>query len=177
MTVVVFDPSKNNRIIDFGSSPDKIKDWIIISDNVMGGLTKSKLEYPENALVLTGNISLDNYGGFSSAKSRFGKFDLSEYQGVKIKYKSTGQKFAFTLEDSQNWTLPNYKGDFSALKENTWEEATLYFRDFKEYQIGRPTGQKMPLGSLQYIVRLGIITTEKKAGPFTIEVDYIEFIK
>jgi hypothetical protein len=95
---------------------------------------------------------------------------------VKIRYKSTGQKFAFTLEDSKNWTMPNYKGAFSSSDGNAWEEATIFFKDFKQYQIGEPTGKKLTTSVLKNIVRLGIITTEKKEGPFSIEVESIEFI-
>jgi hypothetical protein len=81
------------------------------------------------------------------------------------------------LEDSRNWTLPNYKGDFPPKSGNDWNEATLYFKDFKEYQIGEPSGRKMKQSALKNIVRMGITTTEKKAGPFFIEIDYIEFVK
>lgn len=163
--------------IDFGSAPEQIRDWVLLTDNVMGGVTESRLEYTEHTLKLTGNISLDNYGGFSSIRSRFGRFDLSEYVGVKIRYRSSNQKFAFTLENSQNWTLPNYKGDLLNETEQPWVETTIYFDDFKEYQIGRPTGNKLKSSTLQQIVRLGIITTEKKEGPFSLEIDYIEFIR
>jgi hypothetical protein len=48
--------------------------------------------------------------------------------------------------------------------------------DFKQYQIGEPTGKKLSTSVLKNIVRLGIITTEKKEGPFSIEVESIEFI-
>jgi hypothetical protein len=35
----------------------------------------------------------------------------------------------------------------------------------------------MKQSALKNIVRMGITTTEKKAGPFSIEIDYIEFVK
>jgi hypothetical protein len=41
--------------------------------------------------------------------------------------------------------------------------------------IGEPTGNAMDLRRLNNIVRIGIITNEKKQGPFVLEVDYIEF--
>ena len=164
-------------VIDFGKTNGKNKDWILISDNIMGGVSKSKLEYLDDSFLLTGNISLDNYGGFSSIKTKYENFDLTDYKGVKIRFKSSKQKFAFTLEESKNWTSPNFKGDFNSTKENTWEVITIYFKDFKEYQIGEPTGNMLKTSSLKNIVRLGIITTDKKEGPFTIEVDYVEFVK
>ena len=169
--------STNDLIINFGSGPNQTNNWVLLSDNVMGGVSKSKLEYTDNTLILTGDISLRNFGGFASAKTPFGKYDLSQHKGVKIKFKSTNQKFAFTLEDSNKWTLPNYKGTFYSTSSNTWEETTILFKDFKEYQIGEATGQKLEDSKLNSIVRMGIITTEKMEGPFTIEIDYIEFVK
>ena len=167
----------NDMILNFGNGQNQINNWVLLSDNVMGGVSKSNLEYTDNTMILKGDISLRNFGGFASAKTPFGKYDLSQYKGVKIKFKSTNQKFAFTLEDSNNWTLPNYKGSFYSTSSNTWKETTILFKDFKEYQIGEATGKKLEDSKLKNIVRMGIITTEKKEGPFTIEVDYIEFVK
>ena len=166
-----------SSLIDFGNLSEKNQEWVLLSDNIMGGVTKSKIEYTNNSVLLSGNISLDNYGGFSSIKTKYKSFDLSKYMGIKIKFKSTNQKFGFTLEDNQNWTQPNYKYEFSAKKDDTWEEVTIYFKDFKEIIIGEPTGNLMKSKSLKNIVRMGIMTSEKKEGSFTIEVDYIEFIK
>ena len=166
-----------SSIIDFGNSAEKNQEWVLLSDNIMGGVTKSKIEYTNNSVLLSGNISLDNYGGFSSIKTKYKSVDLSDYNGIKIKFKSTNQKFAFTLEDNQNWTKPNFKREFSPKKDDTWEELIIYFKDFQEVIIGEPTGNKMKSESLKNIVRMGIMTYEKKEGPFSLEVDYIEFIK
>jgi NADH dehydrogenase [ubiquinone] 1 alpha subcomplex assembly factor 1 len=166
-----------SSLIDFGNLTEKNQEWVLLSDNVMGGVTKSKIEYTNNSVLLFGNISLDNYGGFSSIKTKYKSFDLSKYMGIKIKFKSTNQKFAFTLEDNQNWTQPNYKHEFSAKKDDTWEEVIIYFKDFQEIVIGEPTGNMMKSESLKNIVRMGIMTYEKKEGPFSIEVDFVDFIK
>ena len=72
---------------------------------------------------------------------------------------------------------PNFKREFSPKKDNTWEEVIIYFKDFQEVVIGKPTGNRMKSKSLENIVRMGIMTYEKKEGPFSLEVDYIEFIK
>jgi NADH dehydrogenase [ubiquinone] 1 alpha subcomplex assembly factor 1 len=148
---------------------------VLLTDNVMGGLSKSEISYNSNSLLLKGDISLENFGGFSSIRSKFSKIDLSSYTGVKIKFKSTNQRFALTLENSQNWTKPNYKNEFFAKKDGQWHIATLYFKDFSETLIGRPTGNKMQTETLKNILRVGIITTMKQEGPFALEVDYIDF--
>lgn len=173
-TVISF-PFATNLIFDFGASDRKTNDWMVLTDRVMGGLSRSTIEYTTNAMVVSGTISLENYGGFASVKTKFDNYDLSHYKGLKIRFKSTNQKFAFTLEQSKNWTYPYFKGDFSSKKENNWEEIVLYFNDFKTYQIGMPTGEKLPQAALKDIVRIGVMTTDKKEGPFTIEIDSIEF--
>jgi NADH dehydrogenase [ubiquinone] 1 alpha subcomplex assembly factor 1 len=167
----------NELTFNFGSGKNQINNWVMISDNIMGGVSKSKLEYTENTMILTGTLSLDNFGGFASVKTRFGQYDISPFQGVKIKFKASNQKFAFTLEDNNIWTFPNYKGAFFSTKPNTWEEKIVYFKDFKEYQIGEATGKTLKESSLKNMVRMGTITTEKKEGPFSIEIDYIEFVR
>lgn len=170
-----FHVTAQKLMIDFGKEGSKSSDWVLLSDNIMGGVTKSSLQYTSNSALLTGTISLDNFGGFSSLKTKYKKMDLSGFEGVKIRFKSKGQKFAFTLEDSQIWFQPNFKKDFAPKKEETWEDAVLYFKDFKEYMVGEPTGKGFRIESLKNMVRLGIMTTEKKEGPFSLEVDYIEF--
>ena len=69
LTFFLFFFYSTDLVIDFGKSNGKNKDWILISDNIMGGVSKSKLEYLDNSFLLTGTISLDNYGGFSSIKT------------------------------------------------------------------------------------------------------------
>jgi len=162
-------------VLEFGNKPGKISDWVLISDNIMGGVSRSRVEYTDNSVQLSGVISLDNYGGFASLKTRFSKVDLSGYKGVRIRFRSTDQRFAFTLEDSQNWTRPNYKNEFRAQKDGTWETATIYFKDFKETVIGEPTGRKMDPSVLKNVVRMGIITTQKKEGAFSLEIERMEF--
>jgi NADH dehydrogenase [ubiquinone] 1 alpha subcomplex assembly factor 1 len=169
--------TSNESTYDFGSGKNQVSDWVMMSDTIMGGVTKSNLEYTQNTLILSGDISLKNSGGFAAVKTQFGKYDISQFKGVKIKFRSTNQTYAFTLQNSNNWTLPSYKGSFSSTNSNTWEEKTIYFKDFKEYQIGEETGKKMEDSILKNILRMGIMTMEKKEGPFSIEIDYIEFVK
>jgi len=58
LTGIIF--IKTDSKIDFGNSAGKTKDWYVISDNVMGGVTTSKLEYSEISMILSGELSLKN---------------------------------------------------------------------------------------------------------------------
>lgn len=63
-----------------GSSPDEsvlvnlddaaaIAGWTTVNDPVMGGLSTSKVAFGDGGLVFTGDVSLQNNGGFASARS------------------------------------------------------------------------------------------------------------
>lgn len=43
--------------------------WTTVNDPVMGGLSTSKVTFGDGGLVFSGNISLENNGGFASARS------------------------------------------------------------------------------------------------------------
>ena len=162
---------------DFGNEKGNVKTWFTITDNVMGGVSTSKLAQKESSILFSGNISFDNNGGFASFRSGFGKYDLSDYNAVRIKFKSENQKFALTLDNSRNWWEPNYKYEFQSEQSSDWKTVNFNLSDFHEEIIGRKSGNKINKGILKNICQIGIITNDKKEGPFTLEIDYIEFYK
>ena len=75
-------------------NPEKnigINNWIIVNDNVMGGVSNSTLSLnKENNLVFNGNVSLDNNGGFASVRHSLKKGILKEIKSFKILIKGDG---------------------------------------------------------------------------------------
>ena len=47
----------------------QVATWTTINDPVMGGLSTSKISFGNGGLVFSGSISLENNGGFASARS------------------------------------------------------------------------------------------------------------
>ena len=51
-----------------------IKNWNIVNDDVMGGISRSSLSMnDENNLIFSGYLSLENNGGFASSRLSFNK--------------------------------------------------------------------------------------------------------
>lgn len=161
--------------IDFGTTTNQT-DWYVINDGVMGGLSQSNVSYTTSSLVFAGQVSLENNGGFSSIRSPFDKYDLSDYSAVQIKYKATGYNFAFNLATSRVWYQPVYR---VAIDDSNGQWVTKVFKlsHFNEVVVGKKTGAKLAQAKRNDIIRLGFITSEKRAGQFELEVDYIKFIK
>jgi hypothetical protein len=51
------------------NDPGQVASWTTINDPVMGGLSTSKVSFGNGGLVFSGSISLENNGGFASARS------------------------------------------------------------------------------------------------------------
>jgi hypothetical protein len=86
-------------MFDFGSTRVNNAGWFAVVDGVMGGCSSAQLVTTESSVVLSGVISLENGGGFASMRTVDDNYDLSAFKQVTIRYRSTGQSFAFTLSD------------------------------------------------------------------------------
>ena len=54
-------------LVDLGD-PAAVAGWTTVNDPVMGGRSTSTVAFGDGGLVFSGNISLDNNGGFASAR-------------------------------------------------------------------------------------------------------------
>lgn len=55
-------------LVDLGVASE-VATWTTVNDPVMGGLSTSRIRFGDGGLVFSGNISLENNGGFASARS------------------------------------------------------------------------------------------------------------
>ena len=163
----------SNYKIDFGKTTGG-QNWMIVNDGVMGGMSKSTAELTYSSLLFKGTLSLKNNGGFASIRSKKSNIDLSGFTTVKIKYRSSGRKFDLRLATSELFFKPNYKHQFGSTM-GEWEIEELKLSDFKQYTMGQVSGTNIGKKELENILRIGIILSDKKEGPFEIEIDYIEF--
>ncbi|MCI4671922.1 MAG: CIA30 family protein [Bacteroidia bacterium] len=158
---------------DFGSQKSG-KNWMVINDGVMGGLSRGGLQFSENSLQFSGNVSLANNGGFSSLKSPFGSFDLGDAQIVEIRYRSKGYAIALTLENYPQFYMPYYKLILKDTK-GEWQTLKVDVKEFKAYRLGQAFDQSITPEKLASVIRIGFITSEKREGDFDMEVDYLKF--
>jgi hypothetical protein len=159
--------------IDFGTQKDGAN-WRVIVDGVMGGKSTGTATFTENSVLFTGSISLENNGGFSSYRMPFGTYNLSSFNTVEIRYRSTGGEFGIMLERSQRFYYPYH----NALLPNTngnWQTQSFELTDFDEILLANKTGKKLSPEDLDKIIRIGFMKLDKREGPFTLEVDYLSF--
>lgn len=159
--------------IDFGLEKDGAR-WGVTNDTVMGGRSGAKAKLTKNSVSYTGNISLENNGGFSSFKSPYTRIDLTDYEYLEMRIKSKGSQFAFTLEMSTQFYRPYYKQLVEAQSED-WETIKLKMSDFKLYRMSRTNGQSLTAEDAARLIRIGFISDDKREIDFDLEIDYIRF--
>jgi len=158
---------------DFGKQKSGT-DWIAVNDDVMGGLSKGELTLTNKSLKFDGTISLKNNGGFASFRNQYGLYNLRQASTVEIKYRSTGQIMALSLEPNEVF----YKPTFRVLLEDTkmaWKTMEISISQFFECILDEPTGKKITPDILFEIKRIAFINTEKKEGDFEFEIKYLRF--
>lgn len=159
---------------DFGVDCDNCNEWFVVLDGVMGGLSTGKLKTTANSIVLEGKVSLDNNGGFTSVRTPYQEYDLSEYNTVAIRYRSMGQDFAFTLNKYRRFWYPNYKANLP-ITDGKWITETYELRNFGTYKLEELIDGTPDTDDLANIIRLGFISNTKAATDYTFEVDFVEF--
>lgn len=108
----------------------------------MGGLSRGSKKLTKNSLLFKGEVSLDNNGGFSSLRRSFSEFDISEFEYIEIKYRSSGISLALTFAVSRRWYVPNYKVSLDGTS-SKWKTETLKLTDVRKYYIGKAMNEKL----------------------------------
>jgi hypothetical protein len=171
LTVMALTSASN--LVDFGKKGN-VKNWNIVNDGVMGGLSQSKTKIYKDYVEFGGEVSLENNGGFASFCSPYGDYDLSEFTQVEIRYALEGQSCAFTFENDYRYYFPNHK-TFLPVTNGEWKTETVDFVDFEKYRLGVKQGAKMTNDELKRITRMRFIVANKKAGNFVMKIDYLRF--
>lgn len=151
----------------------KSEQWTIVNDNVMGGRSKATIEYTKaGTLKYSGEISLQNNGGFSSIRSPKKEYKLAGYKGFIIRLKADGRKYNLILSDTYYFNGVSYFSYFET-KANEWMEIRIPFASFEGTILGTPS-DRVPQLDANAIKEVGFMLYDKQAGPFQVELDWIK---
>ncbi len=158
---------KPNYIYDFSS--DSKKDWQIVDDRVMGGVSQGGYQINEEGNgVFSGHVSLDNNGGFSSLRHPMEATNVKNYKKVVLRVKGDKKKYQFRLK-TNNSDYYSYIQTFNTSGE--WEEIEIPFKDFSPSFRGRALD--MPNFPGLYIEEMRFLIANYKEEDFRLEIDWI----
>ncbi|MGD8977263.1 MAG: CIA30 family protein [Gammaproteobacteria bacterium] len=119
--------------------------WRGFSDRVMGGVSRETLSFENidgrECLRLTGEVRLENNGGFIQAALNLGTwgrtFDASGYTGLRLTVLGNGEEYSVHLrtpDNSRPWQ--SYRARFAAGPE--WQTIEFPFDEFEPYRLETP---------------------------------------
>ncbi len=152
---------------------EDLKNWIIVNDGVMGGLSTSRIQYlPENQAEFSGEVSLENNGGFASSRMNLESVNLEGCTVISVRLKGDGKKYKFRIRTDDQWDGVTYSVDFLTRKDE-WMEIELPFKEFKPTYRGRILNEVGPLNAAE-IRQIGLLISDKQSGPFSVTMDWIK---
>ena len=143
--------------------------WVPINDTVMGGRSSSALSWnTQNHLVWTGDLSLENNGGFVSIRTRENWVDWSAYQGVEVVLEGGGRAVQVTLQRAD---MIVWAGGFRALVPTNTAGETKVFIPFSAFvlkRFGRQIDGPKLIDGLKKVGQLGLLISDKRPGAFRV---------
>ena len=157
-------------------STGSARPWASANDTVMGGVSKGSCRVTESGtLEFSGEVSLENNGGFASVRVGVDSLDLSAYDTLLMRVRGDGKRYALSVQTDYRIIAGAYYFDFQP-EAGQWQEVRVPLRALKARSFGRPLPTAPELNSSD-IRAFGFIISDKQPGPFRLEVDWIKAVR
>ena len=162
---------QSQLIFDFNQTTP-VNNWTVVDDVVMGGRSYGRFSIDsEGHGVFSGNVSLENNGGFSSLRYRFEKTNTYENSKIVIRLKGDGKQYQFRIKNNRN----TYYSYTTTIKTSgDWENITVDLKDM--YPTFRGQILNMPHFNENSIEELVFLIGNKKKESFELVLDRIDII-
>jgi hypothetical protein len=159
-------------LIEF-TDAEEIPRWTVINDAVMGGISQSRFELlPAGTALFSGQLSLENNGGFASIRRRSSKYNLDACSGIILKVQGDGRTYQFRVKTDDQYDGVAYRTLFPS-NARQWQTIALPFAGFSASFRGK-TVPGAPVLRPEQIRQIGFLLADKQAGPFRLEIAWIK---
>lgn len=162
---------KPHILFDF-TGADAAKEWQNVNDGVMGGVSEGKFKLTDKkTLEFFGTLSLENNGGFASVRTKAKKLGLEKGDTLVAKVKGDGREYSLNLYLNKPLIAFSYRATVQT-KKDEWIEVKVPLDKFEATSFGRvvkDAGAVKP----EEVNAIGFMLSDKKAGPFKMEVEWI----
>lgn len=159
---------KKTRAIANFNHETEIKNWEVVNDSVMGGLSKGRLEQKNDYGHFFGTVSLKNNGGFTSIRKTMAAIDLQPSEKFQIRLKGDGKKYQFRVKEKPV-DQHAYFCEFSTSKD--WEVIDISFMELKP--IYRGNLLDVPAFSGHSLEQVGFLIANGQAESFSLLIDEV----
>lgn len=152
--------------------------WMTVHDTVMGGVSDGEVTPIDGGVRFSGTVSLDNNGGFASARTLSAPLGLGGIERFELDIEGDGHVWQLTVRRDDlriragSWRamVPTQKGFRQTL--------TVEVADLEPVAFGRPVPNAPPLvGATEHIDSVGFLISSKQDGPYELKIYGIRGIR
>jgi uncharacterized protein YbjT (DUF2867 family) len=144
-------PTTQSQLFDFTQPNSNLQSiWGAVDDVVMGGESESGIRMSTGFALFSGNVSIDNSGGFASVRTRNfdPSFNLSNYRGIELRVKGDGQRYKFFIRTEPKWDGVGYAYSFDTIA-NQWLTVQIPFSDLVPIFRAKTVSDAAPIDPTQ----------------------------
>ncbi|MEI7914056.1 MAG: CIA30 family protein [Mycobacteriaceae bacterium] len=159
-------------VVDLGD-PAAVGTWTTVNDPVMGGRSTSTVTFGDGGLVFSGDISLDNNGGFASTR---GPIDpeigrrATGATSLQVRALGDGKTYVLKVETGQPWSYIQRFSTEAGIR-RPYDLPVAGFQSVGRF-LDPVAGT--PLLDPSTISRVSIYILDKQEGPFRLIVSAID---
>ena len=170
-TITPVENPTSTVLFDF-SNQDATSDWFNQNDTVMGGVSDSATNWVDGQLVFSGNLSLDNNGGFTST---FGPINdqlqtlMSGAKAIVVTARGDGKTYLMQI---RNYDNTRYIQRFTTVAD-VEQDYVLPLADFESVDWRLSVIPNAAPIDIATIGQLGFYLLDKQVGPFELAISMI----
>lgn len=154
-----------------------VSGWRTVLDGVMGGRSTGRVTQPEAGILrFSGELSLENNGGFSQTQTTVPEASLKDAIGIEARVRGDGRTYQFDVRCSDvRMMAGSFQTKFDTVA-GEWMTLRLPFEQFRLYSFGRlvPNAPKL---TPERVESIGVTLSDKKAGAFQLDVDFVRAMR
>jgi monofunctional biosynthetic peptidoglycan transglycosylase len=162
-------------LLDF-VGPDAAQKWQAVNDGGMGGVAEGRLKITaDNTMEFSGRLSLENNGGFASVRTKPTNFDIHGGDTLVVRVKGDGREYVLNIYTKSRRMAFSYRAPLPTTRDE-WTEVSVPLDEFIPTSFGNRVQGMGPVEPDQ-INSLGFMLSDKKPGPFKLEVDWVKITR
>jgi len=150
-------------LFDF-SDPFVTRAWRTVDDDVMGGVSSSRIETGPHGARFYGNVSLENNGGFASVRSTPTPLGLGGSEGLELELVGDGHTYKLSIRLDGDFDGVSYQANFTPPADVT-SRTPIAYAELVPMWRGRRVADA-PAFDPSRAAQVGIVIGDKQAGTF-----------
>ena len=155
-------------LVDF-CAPQEVSRWSAIDDAVMGGRSRSRIDFDAAGhAVFCGTVSLDNGGGFASVRRQPDALGAPAVAAFVLDVCGDGKRYKLNLRTDDGFDGINYQCAFAA-PAGIWMACRLPCDRFVPTWRGRPAATAPALDPA-CLRQIGLLIGDRQEGSFSLAI-------